>query len=77
MDVDEKIEKRMNVKFLLKLGKSSHEINEMMRNVYKENAPKCKSVMKGRYRDDVKTIKNETIRHLKNLTSEEFQGCFK
>lgn len=38
--------------------------------------PKCKSVMKGRYWDDVKTIKNETTRHLKNLTSEEFQGCF-
>ncbi|KZC11442.1 hypothetical protein WN55_03031 [Dufourea novaeangliae] len=33
-------------------------------------------VMRGRHWDDVETIKHETTRLLKSLTSEDFQECF-
>lgn len=38
--------------------------------------PKCKMVMRGQHWDDVETIKRETTRQLKSLTSEDFEGCF-
>jgi len=33
-------------------------------------------VMRGQHWDDVETIKRETTRQLKSLTSEDFEGCF-
>lgn len=32
--------------------------------------------MRGQHWDDVETIKRETTRQLKSLTSEDFEGCF-
>jgi len=40
------LEQRMNIKFLLKLGKSGNKIREMLLQVYRDNAMKTTAVYK-------------------------------
>jgi transposase len=40
MDIDHQLEQRINIKFLVKLGKNGPEIHQMLQQVYGEDALK-------------------------------------
>jgi len=46
MEIDQQLEQRINIKFLVKLGKNGPEIHQMLQQVYGEDALKEKTVFK-------------------------------
>ena len=46
METDQQLEQRINIKFLVKLGKNSLEIHQMLQHVYGEYALKESTVFK-------------------------------
>ena len=46
MEIDQQLEQRINVKFLVKLGKNGPEIHQMLQQVYGEDALKERTVFK-------------------------------
>jgi transposase len=46
MEIDQQLEQRTNIKFLVKLGKNGPEIHQMLQQVYGECAPKERTVFK-------------------------------
>jgi len=46
MEIDQKLEQRLNIKFLVKLGKNGPEIHQMLQQVYGECALKERTVFK-------------------------------
>jgi len=46
MEIDQQLEQRINIKFLVKLGKNSPEIHHMLQQVYGEDALKETTVFK-------------------------------
>ena len=46
MEIDEQLEQRINIKFLVKLGKNGPEIHHMLQQVYGEDALKERTVFK-------------------------------
>ncbi|XP_015435171.1 PREDICTED: putative uncharacterized protein FLJ37770 [Dufourea novaeangliae] len=46
MEINEQMEQQLNIKFLVKLGKNSQEIHEMLRAVYGSNALKKTALFK-------------------------------
>ena len=46
METDEQMEQRLSIKFLVKLGKNSQKIHEMLRAVYGDNALKKTALFK-------------------------------
>jgi transposase len=53
MEIDQQLEQRINIKFLVKLSKSGHEICQMLQQAYREVALKRSTVFKWvqRYRE--------------------------
>jgi transposase len=53
MEIDQQLEQQINIKFLVKLGKSGPEICQMLQQAYGENALKKSTVFKWvqRYRE--------------------------
>ena len=78
-----KLEKRTNIKFLVKLGKNRNEIREMLVQVYGDKPPmtfflfpKIMEILKGRHFDDIDDIRSNTTAALKAIPQNEFQNCF-
>jgi len=46
MEIDQKLEQRIDIKFLVKLGKNGPEIYQMLQQVYGEFALKERTVLK-------------------------------
>ena len=46
MEIDQQLEQRINIKFLVKLGKNGPEIHQMLQQVYGECALKERTVFK-------------------------------
>ena len=46
MEIDQQLEQRINIKFLVELGKSGPEIHQMLQQVYGEYALKERTVFK-------------------------------
>ena len=46
MEIDQQLEQRINIKFLMKLGKNGPEIHQMLQQVYGEDALKERTVFK-------------------------------
>jgi len=46
MEIDQKLEQRFNIKFLVKVGKNGPEIRQMLQQVYGEDALKERTVFK-------------------------------
>jgi hypothetical protein len=70
------LDQRMNIKFLVKLGKSESEIRAMLVQVYGDFFlfPKIKEILKGRHFDDIDGIRSNTTAALKSFhkTSSKF-----
>lgn len=61
MEIDEQMEQRLNIKFLVKLGKNSQEIHEMLRAAYGDNALKKTALFKciKRFSEDREDCKDD------------------
>ena len=46
MEIDQQLEQRINIKFLVKPGKNGSEIHQMLQQVYGEDALKGRTVFK-------------------------------
>jgi len=46
MDIDQHLEQRINIKFLVKLGKNGPKIHQILQQVYREYALKERTVFK-------------------------------
>ena len=46
MEIDQQLEQRINIMFLVKLGKNGPEIHQMLQQVYEEDALKERTVFK-------------------------------
>ncbi len=59
--MDEKIEQRIIIRFLAKLGKTNKEIGEQLRLVYGDNALQGKAVKKctNRFRNGCNSVKDD------------------
>ena len=69
------LERRTNIKFLVKLGKSG---NESERCYCKDFFlfPKKQEILKGRHFDDIDDIRSKTTAALKAIPQNQFQNCF-
>jgi len=78
------LEQRMNVKLLVKLGKSGNEARDTLAQVYGDKSqllffflfPKLKEILKRRHFDDVDGIRSNTTAALKAIPQNQFQNCF-
>ena len=77
------LEQRMNVKLLVKLGKSRNEARDTLAQVYGDKPqllfflfPKLKEILKRRHFDDVDGIRSNTTAALKAIPQNQFQNCF-
>jgi transposase len=74
MEVDQQLEQWINIKFLVKLGKSGPEICQMLQQAYGEDALKRSTVFKWlhRYREGRKDpTDNKRLRHPSTSHSDE------
>lgn len=72
MGIDEQSGQRMMIEFLMKLGKKSQEINEMLSTVYGDNALKKTSFFKWINRfNEIHENCNDDVRPRHSLTSAE------
>src|SRR5215475_13354796 len=62
MEIDQQLEQRIDIKFLMKLGKNGPEIHQMLQQVYGEDALKRRTVFKWvqRFREDHEDPKDDS-----------------